>query len=147
MEITPPMPTIRKTQTTLTPPAQNPVLTPPGSTGEGQSSQVGSSTSNATSPLNLEALLNAPSRKSQPILHPKKKDGTLWFGIDPQVNKIIRNTWQSNYMGAWWNYQFQTRRLKNGGKTLGKLTTGLILTMTRCTSCARRSAWTPFVTE
>ncbi|CAN8272708.1 unnamed protein product [Cochlearia groenlandica] len=26
------------------------------------------------------------------------------FGIYPEVNKTVRTTWQSNYMGAWWNW-------------------------------------------
>ncbi|CAN8272705.1 unnamed protein product [Cochlearia groenlandica] len=62
MEITPPMPPITRIQTTLTPPSQTPTTNPPGS--RGRASQAGSSSSNAATPLSLEALLNAPARRN-----------------------------------------------------------------------------------
>ncbi|CAN8289082.1 unnamed protein product [Cochlearia groenlandica] len=83
IEIAHPMPPVLRTQTTLTPPhqTQTPTATPPGSTGERHSSQAGSSTSNAAIPPSLEALLNAPSRRSQYVLHPHKEDGALWLWL------------------------------------------------------------------
>ncbi|CAN8271444.1 unnamed protein product, partial [Cochlearia groenlandica] len=54
--------------------------------------------------MSLDALLNAPARRNQQVLHPMKLNGALWFGIDAHVKKYVRTTWQNNFMAPWWNW-------------------------------------------
>ncbi|CAN8320467.1 unnamed protein product [Cochlearia groenlandica] len=35
--------------------------------------------------MSVEALLNAPAKRNQQVLHPMKLNGAMWFSIDPEV--------------------------------------------------------------
>ncbi|KAL0702470.1 hypothetical protein Bca4012_058592 [Brassica carinata] len=52
-----------------------------------------------------DALLRAPARFNQPHLHPRKLNGALWFGVDPEVHAFIRATWQGSYWGPWTSWR------------------------------------------
>ncbi|KAG7548000.1 putative transposase Ptta/En/Spm plant [Arabidopsis suecica] len=86
--------------------SSNRATMPPRANGVSSNGDTGVSSNGASSSnsVTLEALINAPARRDQPRLHPKKLNGALWFKIDPSVNKYIRTTWQSNFMGRWWNW-------------------------------------------
>ncbi|XP_013632529.1 PREDICTED: uncharacterized protein LOC106337994 [Brassica oleracea var. oleracea] len=51
----------------------------------------------------IEELLQAPARRNQPTLHPKKRDGSLWISIDDEVKYDIKRAFSNDFDGAWWN--------------------------------------------
>lgn len=61
--------------------SSNGATMPPRATGVSSNGATGVS-SNGTSSFNsvtLEALMNAPTRRDQPRLYPKKLNGVLWY--------------------------------------------------------------------
>ncbi|CAH2071147.1 unnamed protein product [Thlaspi arvense] len=74
-----------------------------GSTsGPAKTPSAASSGANNYNRMTLEALMNAPSRKLQPHLHPRKLNGALY----PSIHKFIQTTWKTYYMGPWSNWKF-----------------------------------------
>ncbi|KAF8080196.1 hypothetical protein N665_0966s0009 [Sinapis alba] len=92
----------------ITPSSAPPGVVPPGAVPH---SSVGSSSAVHAVPATYvrrreDALLREPSRRNQPHLHPRKLNGALWFGIDPEVYAFIRATWQGKYWGPWASWRF-----------------------------------------